>query len=569
VGAEAKIAAAIRGIPSHPVWLDTAIILIGSALALVAFILWFDNAQTITSNGVFKALTVRSWMESPATARLDPSNYLYYPAMAVLCWLLDTLGVMRGDPRHQISIINAFFAAICLCIFYRLTLYLTGRRMVAWAAAAFHLAGAFFLNLAISNEDILPSYTVMLGAMALAVVWFAAPTWNRVTALSLLFTFAWLLEWRLMFPALPALLLVLVLAPGTILQRAGRILLFLGVMIGAAKLAILLWGPHTGNVGPVVDLLWTGKGVYTGWAGFNANKLVFLWVGMSEYLLGGGNLGDLNFLSPLIPEMLVSSGIIVAIGAFALLATFSARTSSRIRRACIVFGVTFIVGQAMNLYSQPQDPQMQLNVMIWLTVAWALVLAWLAKVRPRTAVVIAIALPIALVSYNIYRVMPLRGAESSWRQALMTIGKEAPPDRTVFLFHGFEQLVAEMFYEWRGDWNYLPSLKPAPTNDPKAKFLVLVNGFVHRPTDTGAQMATALGTEIERVMGLGYDVVTNNVWPLSEAQFIQSMSTVTDAGKASAVYRMLHDSFIGVPAFEDVTTGPYYRLQKRSERQHR
>ena len=29
----------------------------------------------------------------------------------------------------------------------------------------------------------------------------------------------------------------------------------------------------------------------------------------------------------------------------------------------------------MNLYSQPQDPQMQINVMVWLTIGWALILA--------------------------------------------------------------------------------------------------------------------------------------------------------------------------------------------------
>ncbi|MGQ0585573.1 MAG: hypothetical protein ACT4O6_26835, partial [Reyranella sp.] len=59
--------------------------------------------------------------------------------------------------RHQLTIINAFSAALCRCIVYLLVRQLTGRRSIAWAAAAFHLSGAFFLNLAIINEDIMPS----------------------------------------------------------------------------------------------------------------------------------------------------------------------------------------------------------------------------------------------------------------------------------------------------------------------------------------------------------------------------------------------------------------------------
>ncbi|TAJ35278.1 MAG: hypothetical protein EPO67_04810, partial [Reyranella sp.] len=62
---------------------DMLALLFGSFVFLVTFILWFDNTQTVTSNGVFKALTVRTWMTDPANAYLDPSNYLYYPLMAV------------------------------------------------------------------------------------------------------------------------------------------------------------------------------------------------------------------------------------------------------------------------------------------------------------------------------------------------------------------------------------------------------------------------------------------------------------------------------------------------------
>ncbi len=544
---------------------DMLALLLGSFAFLVAFILWFDNTQTVTSNGVFKALTVRTWMADPANARLDPSNYLYYPLMAVLCRLLDIVGVMPGDPRHQLSIINAFFAAISLCIIYRLVLHLTGQRLIAWAAAAFHLAGGFFFNLAVSNEDILPSYAALLGAMALAVVWLPEANWKRIAGLSTLFTLAWLLEWRLMFPTLPGLLLAIAMAPGTVWQRIGRLSLFLALMVGLAKVAILLWGPHQGNVGPVEELLWTGKGVYTGWAGFAESKLVFLWVGVTEYLVGGSNLGNLNFLSPLLPEMYVSTAIIGLIGVISLIIILRHWTSPGIRFAAVIFGTTFVAGEVMNLYSQPQDPQMQLNVMPWLTIGCALAVASVGQWRPAVAATAVVALAAALLSYNIHRIMPLRGGENVWRQVLQRFEVTTDPARTVFLFHGFDQIVSEMFYEWNGDWTYFARLGPAPNETPKAKLLVLVNGFIHHPSDTAEQSAQRIESQISRAIDLGYKIVTNNVWERSEADFVSSMSTVADQAKASALYRMLHGSFAGTLLFDDPQSGRYFVLEKRPQ----
>jgi len=278
--------------PSNGLRFDLVAIFILSTTFLIALILWLDNAQGVTSNGIFKAMTIKRWMADWSNTHLDPSNYLYYPFMAVLCRLLDLIDVFPGDPRRQLTIINATSAALCLCIVYLLARRLTGSRAIAWAAAAFHLASAFFLNLGVINEDIMPSYTLMFASMALAAVWFVEPTMRRVALVSFVFTLGWMFEWRLMFPTLPAMLVALALSPGRPLERLGRILLFLAVMVGMAEVAILLWGPQNSNPGRVTELLWTGKGVAEGWAGFSAVKIGLLWAGMTQYLAGGANVGD-------------------------------------------------------------------------------------------------------------------------------------------------------------------------------------------------------------------------------------------------------------------------------------
>src|SRR4029079_8309324 len=92
-------------------------------------IAWFDNAQGfLTGNGVFKTVELRPWISNPEQAPLYPSNYLFYPFYGALCRGLDALGVLAGDPRRQLTILNAASAALALCVVWPLALALGARR---------------------------------------------------------------------------------------------------------------------------------------------------------------------------------------------------------------------------------------------------------------------------------------------------------------------------------------------------------------------------------------------------------------------------------------------------------
>lgn len=531
--------------------------------AFITLILWFDNAQGITGNGVFKALTIKGWVADPVNASLDTSNYLYFPAMALLCRLLDAIGVFAGDPRHQLTVINAFSAAICLCLVYLLVRQITGRRAVAWAATAFHLAGAFFLNLAIINEDIMPSYTLMFASMVLASLWFTQPTWRRVVMVAALFTIAWMFEWRLMFPTLPAMLVALAVGPGRPLTRLRRIAVFLATMIALAQIAVWLWGPQNGNPGPVLSLLWTGKGTTEGWAGFSAVKFELLWAGVTQYLVGGANIANPATLQSILGQVLAATLGLGVIAGLSLLILWRNRGSTEARILAAIFGVTFVAGEVMNLYSQPQDPQMQINVMVWLTIGWALILAVGARWRPLPVIGGGFTIALALFVYNVSRLTPMQGGDTIWRSALERIEHQVDPARTVFVLLGFEQEVSEMFYAWGSEWGYFDKLGPAPTSKPKFKFLALVGGPIQRPNDTGEELANDLTARIERVMDLGYDVVINEVWSWSDARLEASLASVADKDKAKWLYRALHENFSATPIFSDPKAGPYFRLHRR------
>jgi hypothetical protein len=545
--------------------IDLILIFAITFLALIALIVWLDNAEGITGNGIFKAVQAKPWIATPAAARLDPSNYLYFPFVGMFCRLLDLIDVFPGDPRRQITIINAFSAALCLCAVYIVVRKITHRRLVAWLAVLFQFACAFFLNLAISNEDIMPAYALLFASMALACVWFVEPTRWRVAVVAALFTIAWMFEWRLMFPTLPAMLFALGLGPGRVLQRLGRIVLFFGAMVATAWVTVALWGPQPNNVPSVLDLLWTGKGVVSGWAGFTWRKIGFLWMGMSEYLAGGRNTHEFDAIFLMWRELVIASAMILFLGSGALIILWRNRRSVDARVLAAVFGITFGAGEFLNLYSQPQDPQMQINVMAWLTIAWALVIACALRWRPAITFVTCLAFSAALLSYNLWQLLPLRGLDTAWRLSLDRIERSADPARTVFLLHGFEPTISKMFYHWDGQWNYFETLGPSPSPQTKFKILALVSGPVNKSKLAPKELADDLQQQIEKVMDLGYDVVASDIWNWDLAHVESSLSTVANKEKAEAIHQMLHSKFTGTPAFSDPLAGSFFRIQRASK----
>src|SRR5262249_15262555 len=132
-----------------------------SFLFLVGLIGWLQNAHIITGNGLYKAVQAEPWIADFATARLDPSNYLYFPLYGLLASLLDTLGILRGVAWKQFAYLNAFWAALAIVFVYGFVLRLTGRVAVAVLAGMFHLGCGTFLLLGVVNEDIMPGYTLL------------------------------------------------------------------------------------------------------------------------------------------------------------------------------------------------------------------------------------------------------------------------------------------------------------------------------------------------------------------------------------------------------------------------
>jgi len=544
---------------------DLTLLVLGGSALLIAIVLWFDNAQGgLTGNGVFKSLELKPWVTDPAHAPLYPSNYLYYPLYGALCRLLDLLGVFAGDPRRQITILNAVSGSFCLAVVYLLVRAVTADRLIALLAAMFHLASSFVMFLAIVNEDILPSYTVLFAAMALASVWFARPTVARVAVVAVLFSLAWLMEWRLMFPTLPALLAALWLCEARPARRLGWIALFLAGMLATACVVALAWQGHEDAVGPI-DLVWTGKAVRSVWAGFTWPKVGYLWDGMVAYLLGAGVAAI-----PGIPGWDIwrytATIWMVAVAAVALPMLWRARRDPRARALGAIFGITFVAGCVFNLYSQPQDPQMQINVMGWLTVAWALVLVAARRRHGGRGLAALAGLTVVLFAYNVWSLAPLRGLDSAWQRAIERLEHEADPSRTVWLMHDFDWAMVYGSLHWGSAEPGSDTLGPAPQASPKFKWIGFTGQVLRHPDWSDEQQVADLRRQIDRALALGYDVLVVRLWDMDQSQLETATGMVAGSARLDALRRLLHDDYVATLAFTDPVAGAIHRLRKKPGR---
>ena len=178
------------------------------------------------------------------------------------------------------------------------------------------------------------------------------------------------------------------------------------------------------------DILWTGKGVTTGWAGLSTDKAWMMLSGIGNYfLIVGGWVDPLSAkhaAGPLVVAVLLQAAIFVA----SVVVLWPQRADRRMRAIAVVFLGTLAAGQVLNLYSQPQDPQMQINVMPWLTVAWGLLLGALVS-RSRATLALLALLSVAPLAWNVGQLARFRGGDRAAVAAVAALEQRFPPASTV------------------------------------------------------------------------------------------------------------------------------------------
>ena len=467
-------------------------------------------------------------------------------------------------PWKQFAYLNALWASLAVVFVYAFVHRVTGSAKAAALAACFHFGCGFVLLLAVISEDIMPGYTLVLCAMFLAGLWFDRPSHRRVAlVVGALFTLGWLIEWRLMFPTLPALVLALALSEGRPARRLALIGTLVVSILAVAGIVQLLWEGHNGAMG-LHDILWTGKGVTTGWAGLSADKAWMMLSGIGNYfLIVGGWVDPLSArraAAPLVVSVLLQAAIFVV----SVIVLWPRRADRRMRAIAFVFLGTLGAGQVLNLYSQPQDPQMQINVMPWLTVAWGLVLGALLN-RSRATMVLLALLSLVPLAWNVGQLARFRGGDSAAVAAVAALEQRFPPASTVFVYWGFEPITMWQYALWSRtwDWDGAVTIAPAPSPDPKFKWIAVDAGAIRHPGWTAEQHAQSIKHDIDQALDRGYKVAISDVWTWSPDELAGQLGGLAAANRAAAIHKMLHDNYQAQPAFSDQVAGNYFELRRR------
>jgi hypothetical protein len=309
--------------------------------------------------------------------------------------------------------------------------------------------------------------------------------------------------------------------------------------------------------------LWTGKGIGTGWGGFALNKWYFLSLGVAEYWLGGRNGGALTD-TRLLLTALAKTTVIASLGYVFFKKTLRQSAPPVWRAASLMFGGTLAFGQVFNLYSQPQDPQMQINVMVWLPVCWGFVLKEATVLlsdrselqRIAFLFLSLIGLPWCLSGETGFTRQ--RHFDSIAQEQVQALRSHADFASTLFIFQGFEPIVTWLAAEV--DHTYPVILERSPQTKPLFKPFYLVNEAIMHPGRSPAESAASVRDKIDEALAKGFHVVINGVWDVSQDAFIDSFATVSTADKPHAIFRMLKQHYTATKVFEVQNAGPFYEL---------
>ena len=233
-----------------------------------------------------------------------------------------------------------------------------------------------------------------------------------------------------------------------------------------------------------------------------------------------------------------------------------------------MFVGTFGAGKVFNLYSQPQDPQMQVNVMPWLTVAWGLLAAALLdRVLARHACLGVLAvLSVAPLAWNVVELSKHRGRDAQWIEAVASVERHVPPASTVFLYFGFETTSFWQYALWSHtwDWDKDGPAAPAPSTEPKFKWIAVNAGAIRHPKWTAEEHTAALKGQIEMAFDRGYRIVVSYFWDWSVDYLADQLVNLSAEDRAGVLHAMLHGSYEVAPLFTDRTAGIFYELKRRA-----
>lgn len=545
------------------------VFLIFASIYLVA-VVELDNTNIGTTNGLWKAPTVRGW-EKGTSHKLDSGEWLYPLLYGTLCRLIPDAWVSYGTHGplvtfRKMAMFNALFGGLASAVVFLLAWRFLRSIAASVVTTLAHGCAAFVILNSINSEDVIPAYTFFILMTYCLFSYLDGDRLAYFLGASVCCAMLTLLHWTLMIPAAAGVVAVGVVVAVKDWRRAWILPAFFALFAILLKLFTLEFAPSrpgqwelgsaessTGSVrfdrlDSILQILDPSKTAPNGFLGFRWNKVESAFIGIGNYFLGGRNIPDTRaFANPDILGWMRMSWI------FAMV-TLTALVWGAIRRKpaqlLAVFGLAvFAMGEMEHLYSQPQDPQSQIQPMFATILGVIVILDGLGNARLATLALGAVFLLEG--GYNVRLMQAGRGDDSRYMKESNELAQVFPPESTVVVSQGWEEWNTWVYSEtFGGDWQRYVS-----------RNIGLVNGLIRDPGATPEEDADRMAKNISHALAKGDRVVANVVWVGSREDFAYSLSTLASIDQARVYTDRLYGDFHAGRSW-DTSAGKFVELQK-------
>jgi len=506
------------------------------AALYITVIIRLDNTNVGTSNGLWKSPLIDAWEHGTAHPT-DGGQLIYLPAYGYLSRLIPDSTVQYGSHGpmvafRKMAILNALAGALASGFVFLLAIRFLGLITLALTISLMHASAAFVVLNSINSEDIAPGYACFVASVTFFFEYLTTRQFRFLPVSTFFVTFAMLLHWTLIGPALIAFgaaqLFLLLKSRRYIWLPVCSIFLFLLsikaiLLLSSASLSIL-------------TVLYPAKATsqsMVGWMGFRPDKALFELIGIGNYFSGGYNIGSYAyaFEAPLIIRVMSVSWAycIFTVGA-CIWAFLSLRTDTLMKTGAAFALGLFAAGELSNLFVQPQDPQFQIEPMFATTIGLILLGHGLkGRMRGKTYRLITGALILGALcngALNVRMMAATGQTDSESYRITRQLEQLFPPDTTTIIWHGFEGWTT---------WQFIVTFH-ADSEQFLKHALFLAGSFTHNPGFSAHERAALMREQIDAEFTSGRRVVAFALWTKTRRDFIASLSTLTDTKSAETYY---------------------------------
>ncbi len=342
-------------------------------IGYLSLVIYFDNTNLTTSNGLYKSIDVLGWEKGTRFA-VDSGGLLYAFGMGMIAKLIpDSWVTFYGTVAdfftyRKLTYIHSFFGALASTTVLIFAYQVTRDRLWSVLVALLHAVSAFILANSVSSEDIIPGYfffCVSFLCFYQALVTEHKRLYLTMTTLSVLG--AMFLHWTLFPPILCSYGLI---ALWMIWEDKKYIKLFteqLAVFCGLIELYVIIANKFLEGHQKFLKVLYPSKAGPSSWVGFCWFKFESLYLGIGNFLVGGQNLPTFsNASSSNILRTILSWG--VTLMSLSICFYTLRKDTSRKHKVLAAMGIgIFTFGQLENMYGSPFDPQFQVQPMFIIT----------------------------------------------------------------------------------------------------------------------------------------------------------------------------------------------------------